>query len=53
MTTEKDLVKLEKFPFAKEKLVALRVSMDVDGGEELLDRIEERIAAEGPRRDRA
>ena len=53
VTTEKDLVKLEKFPFAKEKLVALRVSMDVDGGEELLDRIEERIAATGPRRDRA
>jgi hypothetical protein len=53
VTTEKDLVKLEKFPFAKEKLVALRVSMDVDGGEELLDRIEAQLAARGPRRNRA
>ena len=29
VTTEKDLVKLEQFPFAKDKLVAVRVSMRV------------------------
>lgn len=39
VTTEKDLVKLDKFPFAKDKLVAVRVAMDVDEGESLLDSI--------------
>jgi tetraacyldisaccharide 4'-kinase len=53
VTTEKDLVKLERFPFAKEKLVALRVSMDVVVGEALLDRIEERIAARASARARS
>lgn len=37
VTTEKDLVKLERFPFAKDKLVAVRVSMEVDDGEGLLE----------------
>jgi tetraacyldisaccharide 4'-kinase len=36
VTTEKDLVKLERFPFAKDKLAAVRVSMDVEGGERLV-----------------
>jgi len=36
VTTEKDLVKLEQFPFAKGKLVALRIVPEVDGGDELV-----------------
>jgi tetraacyldisaccharide 4'-kinase len=36
VTTEKDLVKLEQFPFARGKLVALRIAPIVDGGEELV-----------------
>lgn len=39
VTTEKDLVKLERFPFAKEKLVAVRVSMEVEDGERLVDSV--------------
>lgn len=39
VTTEKDLVKLEQFPFAREKLVAVRVSLEVEGGDELIDLI--------------
>jgi tetraacyldisaccharide 4'-kinase len=39
VTTEKDLVKLERFPFAKDKLVALRISMTVENGEELIHRV--------------
>ncbi len=37
VTTEKDLVKLEVFPFAVGKLVALRIVPHVDGAEELID----------------
>jgi len=36
VTTEKDLVKLEGFPFARRKLVALRVVPEVEGGDELV-----------------
>jgi len=36
VTTEKDLVKLESFPFAKGKLVALRIEPQVDGGDALV-----------------
>jgi len=36
VTTEKDLVKLEGFPFAKGKLVALRIAPEIDGGEALV-----------------
>lgn len=36
VTTEKDLVKLEHFPFAKGKLVALRIVPEVDGGDVLV-----------------
>jgi len=36
VTTEKDLVKLEHFPFAKGKLVALRIVPQVGGGDALV-----------------
>ena len=39
VTTEKDLVKLEAFPFARGKLVALRIAAEVERGEELLQMI--------------
>lgn len=39
VTTEKDLVKLERFPFAKDKLVAVRVSMEIDDAEGLLEAV--------------
>ena len=39
VTTEKDLVKLERFPFAKDKLAAVRVSMEIEGGERLVDSV--------------
>jgi len=43
VTTEKDLVKLESFPFAKGKLVALRITPQIDGGDALLRMIMERV----------
>lgn len=43
VTTEKDLVKLEQFPFARGKLLALRVQPVVEREEELLDMVEEKI----------
>src|SRR5262249_40459287 len=42
VTTEKDLVKLEHFPFAKGKLVALRIAPEIDGGDALLRMVTER-----------
>jgi tetraacyldisaccharide 4'-kinase len=42
VTTEKDLVKLEHFPFAKGKLVALRIVPEVDGGDVLVRLVMER-----------
>lgn len=39
VTTEKDLVKLEAFPFATGKLVALRIAPRVDRAAELIDAI--------------
>ncbi len=39
VTTEKDLVKLERFPFAKDKLAAVRVCMDVEEGDRLVDAV--------------
>ena len=39
VTTEKDLLKLMRFPFAREKLLALRVAMMVDDGDVLIQRI--------------
>jgi len=43
VTTEKDLVKLERFPFAAGKLVALRVRMEIEQGERLLDLVERQL----------
>jgi tetraacyldisaccharide 4'-kinase len=43
VTTEKDLVKLEAFPFAIGKLVALRVAPDVQHGAALLDDVAARV----------
>jgi tetraacyldisaccharide 4'-kinase len=42
VTTEKDLVKLEHFPFAKGKLVALRIVPQVDDGDALVRLVMER-----------
>jgi len=42
VTTEKDLVKLEAFPFAVGKLVALRIEPALDRAGELLDAIAQR-----------
>jgi tetraacyldisaccharide-1-P 4'-kinase len=36
VTTEKDLVKLERFPFVRGGLVALRLGVEVEGAEALL-----------------
>ncbi len=49
VTTEKDLVKLERFPFAKDKLAAVRVSMEIERGDSLV----ESVAAAVDRRRRA
>ncbi len=43
LTTEKDLMKLIRFPFAKDKLLALRVGMVVENGTELIQAVLERI----------
>ena len=43
VTTEKDLVKLEKFPFTPGKLMALRVEMVVKEAAQLLTHIEHRL----------
>ncbi len=43
VTTEKDLVKLERFPFPTGKLVALRVRMEVSDADRLLTRIERQL----------
>lgn len=43
VTTEKDILKLIRFPFARDKLLALRVGMEVADGERLVAAIVERI----------
>lgn len=43
VTTEKDLVKLEYFPFATGKLVALRVRMEIEREDQLLTAIERQL----------
>jgi tetraacyldisaccharide 4'-kinase len=43
ITTEKDILKLARFPFAKDKLLALRVAMTVENGPALVDAIVEKI----------
>ena len=47
ITTEKDILKLNRFPFAKDKLLALRVSMTVENGEALVDAIVDKIRPTG------
>jgi tetraacyldisaccharide 4'-kinase len=39
VTTEKDLVKLERFPFARGKLVALRLGVTLDAAAALIERV--------------
>jgi tetraacyldisaccharide 4'-kinase len=48
LTTEKDIIKLARFPFAKEKLLALRVEMIVENGEALVSALVERIQKPRP-----
>jgi tetraacyldisaccharide 4'-kinase len=43
VTTEKDIVKLQRFPFSKDKLMALRVAMTVENGAALVDAILDKI----------
>jgi tetraacyldisaccharide 4'-kinase len=43
VTTEKDMVKLAQFPFAKRGLLALRVSMVVESGDALVSVVERTI----------
>ena len=43
LTTEKDLVKLIRFPFAKDKLQALRVTMVIENGAALIQAVLDRI----------
>lgn len=45
VTTEKDILKLARFPFAKEKLFALRVEMVVENGAFLVQAVEAAIRA--------
>jgi tetraacyldisaccharide 4'-kinase len=47
ITTEKDILKLQRFPFAKEKLLALRVAMAVDDGPALVAAIIDKIQPGG------
>jgi len=42
VTTEKDLAKLEHFPFAKGKLVALRIAPEIEDGDALVRMVMER-----------
>lgn len=49
VTTEKDMVKLIRFPFARDKLLALRVEMVVENGTSLLGLVEETIQARSKR----
>lgn len=48
ITTEKDILKLQRFPFAKDKLLALRVAMTVEDGAALVDAIVEKIRSGRP-----
>ncbi len=47
VTTEKDLVKLEKFPFATSQLVALRITMEVNEVEQFLGCIASQLEGRG------
>jgi len=43
ITTEKDILKLIRFPFGRERLLALRVTMAVENGDTLIQAIVDRI----------
>ena len=43
ITTEKDILKLVRFPFAREKLFAVRVAMVVENEGSLIDGILDRV----------
>jgi hypothetical protein len=43
ITSEKDILKLSHFPFARDKLLALRVALEVENGAALVDAIVEKI----------
>jgi tetraacyldisaccharide 4'-kinase len=43
ITTEKDILKLAHFPFAKDKLLALRVAMTVENGDSLVQAVVQKI----------
>lgn len=45
ITTEKDILKLTRFPFARDKLLALRVAMEVTNGAALVTAIVDKIEA--------
>jgi tetraacyldisaccharide 4'-kinase len=47
LTTEKDLLKLLRFPFARSGLFALRVAMVIENGEALLSAVERTISERG------
>ena len=47
VTTEKDLVKLDAFPFARGMMMALRVRPQIDDGDQLLSMIEARTTLRG------
>ena len=47
ITTEKDILKLGHFPFAKNKLLAVRVAMTVQDGDALVNAIVEKIRPTG------
>jgi tetraacyldisaccharide 4'-kinase len=48
LTTEKDIIKLARFPFAKDKLLALRVEMVVKNGDRLIAALIERVRRRTP-----
>lgn len=51
VTTEKDLVKLEKFPFAADKLVALHIDMEINDVERFLAFIEPQLQGIGKKKN--
>ncbi len=53
VTTEKDLVKLERVAGRTDLLRAVRLSLDVEGGDEIIARITSLDARHGPTHDRA
>lgn len=43
VTTEKDILKLVRFPFARDKLLALRVGLTVENGDALIQKIVDKV----------